>query len=612
MSALWTLVAPTNNVGPTHPSETRLTTSLMKRALAALLVALAVAGATRIALLDWRPTPTQDAVVTLVGGHRTPGQPKRLVVYVGAMGRGVERAMPVLRQLMSEPQLAGADLLTFDALAYNFTPGPAQAWATRLRAEIDAQWIRAGGYDDVVLSGASLGSLLVRQAFVESLGRDPRYPRTVDCSDRVSRIVLLAGIGRGIDLDALPGRWRLLAHVGRWLPYVRRSIVYDQSRGSESIAGARIALIRYFGELADRARTDSTVHVPTVVQVLGDRDEVVTREDNIDFDQFPNAYYLYVPRAHHGDIMSFGPSSDSILRYTLIREAFTSPRPTHDSRRLVRSFASDSIQRVIFLLHGLRSTNDNWVRRLGPVLRERLPNAEVVESSYGLTSLLGFVLPTVRRRERVWLQDQYAEALARHPLATVDVIAHSNGTYILGESLAHLPSMQFGRVVLLSSVLPADYPWRERRTLGQVGVVRNDRVADDRVVALMANSLHGLGMNDVGTSGWQGFDDAGAFLFEPPSLLGGHGATVSEDHLRDVVEFMATDARPPAATASAALPTTLRWASGLAPWIAFLLAASFALSVAVWLWRATATRRGLRLTLVTCLMMIAVIALDVF
>jgi len=551
-------------------------------------------------------------MVAVVSGHRTPGQPKRLVVYAGAMGRGVERAMPVLRQLMSEPQLAGADLLTFDALAFNFTSGPAQAWATRLRAEIDAQWIRAGGYDDVILSGASLGSLLARQAFVESLGRDPRYPRSVGWSDRVSRIVLLAGIGRGIDLDALPGRWRIIAHVGRFVPFVRRSIVYDQTRGSESIAGARIALIRYFGELADRAVTDSTVRVPMVVQVLGDRDEVVRREDNIDFDQFPNAYYLDVPRTHHGDIMSFGSSSDSLVRYTLIREAFLSPRPTHDPHRVVRDFASDSIQRVIFLLHGLRSTHDNWVHRLGPVLRQRLPNAEVVESSYGLTSILGFALPTVRRRERVWLQDQYAEALARHPLATIDVIAHSNGTYVLGESLAHLPSMRFDRVALLGSVLPADYPWHERRALGQVGVVRNDRAADDCIVALVANAMHGIGMSDVGTSGWQGFDDAGAFLFEPPPLSGGHGATVSDDNLRDVVEFIATGAPPRAATAGRALPTTLRWASGLAPWIVFLMAVSLAMAAALWLWRATTTRRGLRLALITCMTMIAVIALDVF
>lgn len=164
-------------LGRVTSSETLLTTSITKRVLAALVAALAIVGATRVALLDWRPTPTDKAAVTVVSGRRTPGQPKRLLVYVGSMGRGVERAMPVLRQLMSEPQLAGADLLTFDALASNFTSGPAQAWATRLRAEIDAQWIRAGGYDDVILSGASLGSLLVRQAFLESRTRPALSPQ---------------------------------------------------------------------------------------------------------------------------------------------------------------------------------------------------------------------------------------------------------------------------------------------------------------------------------------------------------------------------------------------------------------------------------------------------
>ena len=137
-------------------------------------------------------------------------------------------------------------------------------------------------------------------------------------------------------------------------------------------------------------------------------------------------------------------------------------------------------------------------------------------------------------------------------------------------------------------------------------------MADDYVVALLANSLHGLGMSDVGTSGWQGFDDAGAFLSEPTPLLGGHSATVSNENLRDVVEFIATGASPRTATASTAEPSTLRWLSGLAPWIMFLIAVSFAMVAALWLWRATTARRGLRFALITCLTMIAVITLDVF
>jgi len=86
-------------------------------------------------------------------------------------------------------------------LVVRLTPGHADDFATRLRAEIDAQWIRAGGYDDIILAGGSLGSLLVRQAYLASAGADPRQPRTVPWSDRVSRIVLMPGIGRGINIE---------------------------------------------------------------------------------------------------------------------------------------------------------------------------------------------------------------------------------------------------------------------------------------------------------------------------------------------------------------------------------------------------------------------------
>lgn len=557
--------------------------------------------------LDWRPAPTDQAIVKFIPGERTAGQVKRLVVHAGSMRRGVDRGMPVLRQLLSEPELAGSDLLTFDPVAYNLTSGPAEDFATRLRAEIDARWIRAGGYDDIILTGASLGSILVRQAFLESAGRDPRQPRTIPWSDRVSRIVLLAGIGRGVNPDSL-GMWKWIARVGRFVPYVRRSIVYDQLRGAESISGIRIAWIRYFAELNAAAREDLSVRVPIVVQVLGDRDDIVKRADNVDLDQFPNAHYLDVPRARHGDIFAFGPSSDSAARYALFRQAFVSPHPSQAATRVI---TPDTVQRVIFLLHGLRSSHDNWVRQVGPVLRQRLPNAEIVESSYGLTSLLGFALPSVRRRERLWLQDQYTEALARHPLATIDVIAHSNGTYILGESLEHLPSMRFDRVAILGSVLPTDYSWRARRALGQVGVVRSDRAADDKVVALLASSLHGLGMSDVGTSGWRGFDESAEFLYEAPSVLGGHGATVSAEHLRSVTEFIATGERGTTAANAAQPSIALRVASGLAPWLLFLLAASGAMLATRWIRRATDSRRWSRVAVVGSFALVTAILLDV-
>ena len=117
----------------------------------------------------------------------------------------------------------------------------------------------------------------------------------------------------------------------------------------------------------------------------------------------------------------------------------------------------------------MRSSRDDWVHEIAPLLRQRLPDAEIVESSYGWISMLGFALPSVRRREIRWLQDQYTEYLARYPNATFDVAAHSNGAYLVGQALERVPSLRFSRIALLGSVLPSDYSWEQRRAWQQGG-----------------------------------------------------------------------------------------------------------------------------------------------
>jgi hypothetical protein len=266
---------------------------------------------------------------------------------------------------------------------------------------------------------------------------------------------------------------------------------------------------------------------------------------------------------------------------------------------------------VVFLLHGLRSSRDGWVGDLARRIRQRLPDADVVESSYGRLSLVAFVLPGVRRREIRWLQDQYTEYLARHPNATFDVVAHSNGTYLVGESMSRVPSMQFRRVVLLGSVLPTEYPWRERHDLGQVQELRIDRAADDAISAVLCSAMRGIGMTDVGPSGWRGFDEAGAFETDIGWYAGGHSAALAAPNLDNLADFVVTGrvARDSAALRGAP-ESALRWQSRLAPW----LARSVLVVLAAVGWLLVRARRGGRasqLYLAAAALVIAGVVLDV-
>src|SRR5206468_2146374 len=129
---------------------------------------------------------------------------------------------------------------------------------------------------------------------------------------------------------------------------------------------------------------------------------------------------------------------------------------------------------------------------------------------------------------------------ARHPSAHFDIVAHSNGSYLLGQALEHVPSMRFRRVVLLGSVLPTDYSWDQRRAWRQAEMVRTDRAADDFVVAFFCSGLRGLGMTDIGTSGWSGFEQSGGVEREIAWYHGGHSAALSTSHLDNITEFLAT------------------------------------------------------------------------
>jgi hypothetical protein len=191
------------------------------------------------------------------------------------------------------------------------------------------------------------------------------------------------------------------------------------------------------------------------------------------------------------------------------------------------------------LLHGIRASNTTWVRDLENQLHAAAPDADVVTASYGHFSARKFILPVTRRKFLGWLEDVYAERLAKNPKATFHFVGHSNGTYLLGNSLSRIPGMRFDRVFLAGSVLPTDYPWRERLANGQVRHIRNDRAARDIPVGILCAGLRGLHMRDVGTGGVDGFytysSSAKTEVFYYP---GGHSAALAPANLPHLVRYI--------------------------------------------------------------------------
>jgi pimeloyl-ACP methyl ester carboxylesterase len=454
--------------------------------------------------------------------------PQRLVVIVPSITGEIAPWQPLIERLKQLDGYTEADCDWYMARhnARWYWPGSAMQSSLKVSELIHEQWMRGGGYDDVVLTGHSLGGLLARQAYLLGLDTDSEGRNSRPWAGKVSRIVLFASLNRGIEVS-FARRWWLppVAWFSRVLPGLRRWLVHDLLRGSDFVTNLRISWIR---------ELNSQSHPPLVTQFRGTEDTVVMAEDSSDIEEFPTGKQEVLPGATHANLVQLDIADDPDARFQHIAQAFTIPR----SPATVPAIGTPN-QRVIMLLHGIRASNTTWVRDLENQLHAAAPDADVVTASYGHFSARKFILPVTRRKFLGWLEDVYAERLAKNPKATFHFVGHSNGTYLLGNSLSRIPGMRFDRVFLAGSVLPTDYPWRERLANGQVRHIRNDRAARDIPVGILCAGLRGLHMRDVGTGGVDGFytysSSAKTEVFYYP---GGHSAALAPANLPHLVRYI--------------------------------------------------------------------------
>ncbi len=464
---------------------------------------------------------------------------RRLVVLAPAIHSHTRRWAALRRRIEEEPGFGPDEAvwLEFNHGTRFWSLGGLDSRARRLRNLINAEWLEHEGFSDVVLIGHSLGGLFVRQAYLLASGAvEGEEPST--WGSYVSRIILFASANRGLNLDRRATAWlRPFIWLARIAP-LPRFVSNDLIRGSSFLTNLRINWIRHFGSFAaprsGEPREDDERREPVVVQLLGDRDGVVTSDDSRDVLAFPRAVHIEVADADHRGIYRIDKAPDPAARYAVVRQALTvSPsgnRPTHGP-------GDPRVNRVVFLLHGIRASNvDKWIDELENRVRQKDREHTVVKRpAYGYFSAARFALPSVRKKNIRTFQDWYTEALAEHPTAEFDVIGHSNGTYILGQSLLCTPAMDFTNVVLAGSVLPQSFPWKDLIQRGQVRRVLNERANRDWPVALLCNGLNALRMRDIGTGGFDGF--LGSSTTEVAYYAGGHSAALQPTNLQRLVDF---------------------------------------------------------------------------
>jgi pimeloyl-ACP methyl ester carboxylesterase len=492
---------------------------------------------------------------------------RRLVVLIPGMGSNKDAWASFIQRLQQEPGYGPteAQWMSFEHGIRPWTlgekrpeyvdtidlPSNLEMLARQLRNQIHQHWLAHKMYQDVVLIGHSFGGLLARRVYLLAAGAVP-YENGSPWGEQISRIVLFASVNRGFRLERLKPQFSLIANLGRL--FARRVFFFeDVLQGSDFVTNLRIDWIRHFRTLEnlhpdDMKRGESgQVHGPLVVQYLGDRDELIQSSmDDKDILAFPTGHFHFVAGANHANLFRLEPTytTEPDARYAVLRQAFVEEPASMETNPERRPQKTDK-KRVVMILHGIRADRvDDWVERLRKQIRERDSHDTAVSTpTYGYFTAYRFALPPERRKNIPIFRDEYTELLAEHPQAEFSIIAHSNGTYMLGRSLRKTPGMRFKNVVLAGSALPEEYDWEQLMNpdgnVRQVGRVRNERANRDAPIGLLCSMLQGLpgkSMKDIGRGGFAGF--RGDAVLEIAYHEGGHGKALEEANLPRLVDYV--------------------------------------------------------------------------
>lgn len=452
-----------------------------------------------------------------------------------------------------------------------------------------------GGYADIIIVGYSSGSLIARKIVILAQGQldatfEPQVARFANSvqpwADRISRVVLLAGLSRGWTVNSAltwldTVKWSVGAFLGETIGRGRSFLLALRS-GSPFMIHTRLQWLA-LGRLAKR---------PMIVQLLGTVDDLVSPEDNIDlFIDRPSAdNFLLIEVAGTGhmtiiDMAPLDPARDVRgLRWSIFCHALASSAEALEPLAIPRAHLADSLPEepdssvtdVVFVIHGIRDKGF-WTQKiareikrvsLGKSMEDGRPrNVQSMTASYGYFPMFPFVLPWLRAHKVAWLMDRYAEAKARFPEARFSYVGHSNGTYLIAGALRDYVTTSFERVVLAGSVIRTDFDWSAYLSAGRVRSLLNYVATSDIVVAGVPKGFQRLNLFDLGSGGHDGFDvfgpvrrkkalamagcarleftsAAGVPSYQIEFVQGGHGAGVKETQWDDIAAFI-VDGTPP-------------------------------------------------------------------
>jgi pimeloyl-ACP methyl ester carboxylesterase len=426
------------------------------------------------------------------------------------------------------------------------------------------------------LIGHSYGSILARH-LVCDINRGEATP--------IQGIILLANSNRGFEFENL-GRITSLArlfpsiidllgldsvlkrlHIGnRWL---------EVRRGTPLTRDLRLKWLRtYEHNLGNR--------VPNV-QMNGDKDELIEDDDSRMPYQFSWSKQppISILGFKHGTF-ALKSKQPAVEFKEKLREAFTyigiGGTIQNDAKSI--DWPSDwpyntqpTKRHVVFLVHGIRDHAD-WHESMEYQLRQTIyarskdktgtddESIEVISVRYGYFNAFQFLFPSQRRRCVRSFVDYYYQVLAKYPdvdQQNIHILAHSNGTFVVGHALRIYNEIKVGKILLAASVLPSDFNWSEINDRSQYFILDSFCCDSDVPVGWLCSALSFFKVltfligGGLGVGGYRGFsclsNYKASFIEKKASfieksvgtnyfMIGGHGSPIHIQYHESIAHYL--------------------------------------------------------------------------
>jgi len=472
--------------------------------------------------------------------------------------------------------------------------------------------MRNGDTISLVILAYSAGALLAQQAMLLGLHNQSPNICHAPWPRMVKALVIFSGITKGWQFTtATPAPLRFLGQAVRFLLPLN-FLGWKLYRGSPFVVGTRLSFFDAFScnDHKPILASNESWNPPRTIFFLGSKDEFVTPSDCLDLDPGMKPVYIEIPHTTHSEMLNATGTKGGLVP-RLIAEAITSSFDGQGKGKHSKDWMSHAadvsdiddyldpldlkddhkpdsdVEHVVIVMHGIRD-DGFWAKRISREIKtlyrathpgDNTRRLRTVTPSYGFFSMWDFLFPGGRTKALYWFLDKYADIRRLYPRATkIDLIAHSNGTYLGAEALKKCENIRFRRMLFAGSVVRRDFWMQSIKELPQrLEAFHNFIGREDLIVALLPGAMETIpllnNLLDVGGAGAFGFlqlpnlSEQLHSSYREPSWLerlgfgaaqrlasgngphqasqrmihGGHGAAIQEECWKTIAKFIVED-----------------------------------------------------------------------